>query len=104
MSSVPPSSYAHASPYCEGSTLYEIDRRMVLGLLEIGGGKSSLETLSSVLNMPKALSGDAYLDAVRKVKDVVEKKASFSMEKAAMKSMKFLALLLKLKCGVQGYV
>ena len=47
---------------------------MVLGLLEIGGGKSSLETLCSILNMPEAM---------RRVKEALEKEASFSMEKAA---------------------
>ena len=93
MSSVPPSSYVHASPYCEGSRSYEIDRHMVLGLLEIGGGKSSLETLSSVLNMPKAMSSDAYLDTIRKVKDLLKKKHLLAWKRQHMKSMKFLALL-----------
>ena len=73
----------YTSPHCEDSRSYEVNRRMVLGLLEIGGGKSSLETLCSILNMPKAMSDDAYLDTVRKVKEALEKEASFSMEKAA---------------------
>ena len=43
-------------PLCDGSRTYEINYRMVFGLLEIGAGKSPLEKLCSVLNMPKAMS------------------------------------------------
>ena len=80
----------YTSTNCEGSRSYEINCRLVLGLLEIGGGKSSLEKLSSVLDMPKAMSDDAYLDTVRKVKDALEIEASFSMEKAAHEEHKML--------------
>jgi len=85
----------YTSPHCDGSRSYEINRRMVLGLLQIGGGKSSLERLSSVLNMPKVMSDDAYLDTVRKVNDALEKEASFSMEKAAHEEHKIFGSHLK---------
>ena len=71
------------SPRCEGSRAYEVNCRTVLGLLEIGAGKSSLEKLCSVLNMPKAMSDDAYNDMIGKIKRALELEASFSMKKAA---------------------
>ena len=57
--------------------------RMVLWLLEIGAGKSSLEKLCSVFNMPKAMSNDAFSDNVAKIKHALELETSLSMKKAA---------------------
>eukprot|EP00112_Aurelia_sp_Birch-Aquarium-sp1_P025309 Seg8357.1 transcript_id=Seg8357.1/GoldUCD/mRNA.D3Y31 product="hypothetical protein" protein_id=Seg8357.1/GoldUCD/D3Y31 len=75
----------YTSPRCDGSRSYEINCLMVLGLLEIGAGKSSLEKLCSILNMPKAMSDDAYGSSVAKIKDALEIEATASMEKAAIK-------------------
>ena len=80
----------YTSPRSENSRSYEINRRMVLGLLEIGAGKSSLEKLCSILNMPPAMSDDAYNDTLTKIKDALEKEASISMEKAASEEHEIL--------------
>ena len=56
---------------------------MVLRLLEIGAGKSSLERLYSVLNMPKAMSDDTFIESVTKIKSALELEASLGMKKAA---------------------
>eukprot|EP00795_Rhopilema_esculentum_P005686 gene5686-10931_t len=84
------------SPRCEGSRVYEINYRMILGLLEIGAGKSFLEKLCSVLNMPKAMSHDAFSDSVAKIKNALELEASLSMKKQLRKNM-MLWILQKIK-------
>ena len=71
------------SPCWEGPRAYEINYRMVRGLLEIGPGKSSLGKLCSVLSMPKAMSDDAFSDSVTKIKSALELEAPLSMKKAA---------------------
>ena len=50
----------YTSPTCEGSKGFEINRRAVLGALEIGGGKTSLQKLCAYLNMPSPTSEDTY--------------------------------------------
>ena len=71
---------------------------MVPGLLKMCTGKfnkleslsslesevlSYLEKLCSVLNMPKAMSDDAFSDSVAKIKNALELEATLSMKKAA---------------------
>ena len=70
----------YTSPRSESSRSYEINCHMVLDLLEIGAGKSSLEKLCSILNMPPAMADDVYNDTLTKIKDALEKEASIIME------------------------
>ncbi len=82
----------YTSPHCQGSRAYEINRCIVLTLLEIGAGKSSLEKLCSILNMPNAMSADAYSDTMTKIKDALEAEASSSMSKGAKEEHDILGI------------
>ena len=73
----------YSSATCKDSRAFEINRRAVLGFLEIGCGKAALNTFCSMLNMPMPMTDEAYNDSLKSVKQVLEAEASESMTKAA---------------------
>ena len=73
----------YSSATCKDSRAFEINRRAVLGFLEIGCGKAALNTFCSMLNMPMPMTDEAYNDSLKSVKQVLEAEATESMKKAA---------------------
>ena len=76
---------SHTSPKCDikCSQAFEINRRAILGMLEIGGGRKSLEKICAILNLPAPMAKEAYNDSLKALKDVIEMQATESMNNAA---------------------
>ena len=52
-------------------------------MLEIGGGRKSLEKICAILNLPAPMAKEAYNDSLKALKDVIEMQATESMNNAA---------------------
>jgi len=74
----------YSSATCKDSRAFEINRRAVLGFLEIGGGKTALNNFCAMLNMPTPMTNEAYNDSLKSVKKALEAEATESMKKAAL--------------------
>ena len=74
----------YSSTTCKDSSAFEINRRAVLGFLEICCGKAALNAFCSMLNMPMPMTDEVYTDSLKSVKDVLEAEATESMKKAAL--------------------
>ena len=75
----------YASPKCnmQSSQAFEINWRPVLGIVENGGGRSTLEKLCACLNLPSPLAKETYNGTLKVLKGIMEVEATISMNKAA---------------------
>ncbi len=62
---------------------FEINKRSVLSMIVIGGGRTSLAKICACLNLPPQLAKESYNSILKAMKDVLEQQANASMEKAA---------------------
>ena len=74
----------YSSSHCKDSRTFEVNSSSVLGMLEVGAGKAGLEKFCVFLNMPNAMTDEAYKNNLQKVKDALEHEANESMNKAAV--------------------
>ena len=64
------------------STAFEINRRAVLGFLEIGGGRTALNTFCAMLVTLMPTTDEGYNNSLKSVKEVLEAEATDSMTEA----------------------
>jgi len=71
----------YSSATCKDSRAFEINRRAVLGFLDIGGGKTALNNFCAMLNMSMPMTNEAYNESFKSVKKALEVDATESMKK-----------------------
>ena len=62
---------------------FEINKRSVLSMIEIGGGRTFLAKLCACFNLPPPLAKESYKSTLKAMKDVLEHQANASLEKPA---------------------
>ena len=72
-----------SSQRCRGSRAFEVNRRFVAGMQMVGAGFSDMETLCGILNMPPAMTPNAYADTLHDIADATHLVAQESMQNAA---------------------
>eukprot|EP00795_Rhopilema_esculentum_P006810 gene6810-12400_t len=73
----------YTSPNCKNSKGFEINRRAVLGAMEIGGGETSLLKLCAYLNIPSPMSHDTYSSTMKSIQGCLKNKVAENMRDAA---------------------
>ena len=73
----------YTSPNCKNSKGFEINRRAVLGAMEIGGGETSLLKLCAYLNIPSPMSHDTYSSTMKTIQGCLKNKVAENMRDAA---------------------
>ena len=73
----------YTSETCDNSRAFIVNHSAVLAMVEIGGGRTALQTLCACLNMPTPMTDQAYNTTLKSVKNALEEKARDCTRKAA---------------------
>ena len=85
----------YISATCKDSGAFEINKRAVLGFLEIGGGRTALNTFCAMLVTLMPTTYEGYNNSLKFVKEVLEAEATDSMTEAALEEKSESVALVK---------